>query len=63
MRHIEPKRVKPREHTDSFRDGPVYTVAVNSSDLDIGPEYSFNAAAGWLYTDWSEVSMCSTAEV
>lgn len=50
--------MKPRDHTETFRDGPVYTVAVNSSDLDLGPEYSFSAAAGWLYTDWSEV--CST---
>ncbi|KOB68038.1 putative thrombospondin repeat protein 1, partial [Operophtera brumata] len=53
VRHIEP-RTRPREHTDTFRDGPVYTVAVNRSDIDIGPEYSFSAAAGWLYTDWSE---------
>ncbi|XP_052755771.1 thrombospondin type-1 domain-containing protein 4-like [Galleria mellonella] len=44
----------PRENTDAFRDGPVYTVAANSTDIDIGPEYTFNAAAGWLYTDWTE---------
>lgn len=55
VRHIEPKRVKHREHTDNFRGGPVYTVVVNNTDVDVGPEYSFSAA-GWLFTDWSEVS-------
>ncbi|XP_037295317.1 ADAMTS-like protein 4 [Manduca sexta] len=54
MRHIETKRPTQREHTDTFREGPVYTVAVNTSDIDIGPEYSFNAPAGWIYTEWSE---------
>ncbi|XP_028169926.1 thrombospondin type-1 domain-containing protein 4-like [Ostrinia furnacalis] len=46
--------VRTQEHTDTFRDGPVYSVAVNSTDFDVGPEYSFGATAGWLYTDWSE---------
>ncbi|XP_060805417.1 ADAMTS-like protein 4 [Amyelois transitella] len=50
----EKRVIRPREHTDHFRDGPVYTVAPNSNDLDIGPEYTFNAAAGWLYTEWTE---------
>lgn len=48
--------MRPQDHTDTFRDGSLYTVAVNSTDVDLGPEYSFSAAAGWLYTDWSEVS-------
>ncbi|KAM3963267.1 ADAMTS-like protein 4 isoform 1-T1 [Aphomia sociella] len=46
--------IYPREQTDNFRDGPVYTVAANSSDIDVEPAYTFNAAAGWLYTDWTE---------
>ncbi|CAH2042388.1 unnamed protein product, partial [Iphiclides podalirius] len=55
VRQIEAKRVtRPRDHTDAFREGPVYTITVNSSDIDVGPEYSFSATAGWLYTDWSE---------
>lgn len=53
---IGTRGVRTQENTDAFRDGPVYTVAVNSSDFDVGPEYSFGATAGWLYTDWSEVS-------
>ncbi|XP_050550580.1 thrombospondin type-1 domain-containing protein 4 [Spodoptera frugiperda] len=55
VRQILSKRVtKQKDHTDNFREGPVYTVAVNSTDFDVGPEYSFSPAAGWLYTDWSE---------
>ncbi|KAJ8717888.1 hypothetical protein PYW07_005818 [Mythimna separata] len=55
VRQVSTKRVtRPREHTDTFREGPVYTVAVNDTELDVGPEYTFSAAAGWLYTDWSE---------
>ncbi|KAF9424823.1 hypothetical protein HW555_000124 [Spodoptera exigua] len=55
VRQILSKRVtKPRDHTDNFREGPVYTVAVNSTDFDVGPAYSFSPTAGWLYTDWSE---------
>lgn len=56
VRHllVDSKRAKAKEHTDAFRDGPVYTVTVNGSD-DIGPEYNFGAVGGWLFTDWSEV--------
>ncbi|XP_059060915.1 thrombospondin type-1 domain-containing protein 4-like [Achroia grisella] len=46
--------ISPRENTDTFRDGPVYTVAANSTDIDIGPLYTFSAPAGWLYTEWTE---------
>ncbi|XP_045501751.1 thrombospondin type-1 domain-containing protein 4-like [Colias croceus] len=53
IRQIQTKRTKPQDQVDTFRDAPVYTITVNSSDLDVGPEYSF-ATAGWLYTDWSE---------
>lgn len=54
IRHIA--RSKPRIQTDTFRDGPVYTIAVNTSDDDLGPEYRFSPSVGsWLYTDWSEV--------
>ncbi|CAK1584534.1 unnamed protein product [Parnassius mnemosyne] len=55
VRQIEAKRViRPSEHTDTFREGPVYTITVNSSDIDVGPEYSFSATAGWLHSDWSD---------
>ncbi|XP_068620341.1 thrombospondin type-1 domain-containing protein 4-like [Battus philenor] len=51
----EAKRVvRLREQTATFREGPVYTITVNSSDIDVGPEYSFSATAGWLSADWSE---------
>lgn len=57
VKYIESKRGIPtRDHTDRFRDGPVYTVSVNNTKLEYGPEYSFSAVAGWLYTDWSDVS-------
>nr|XP_026492612.1 thrombospondin type-1 domain-containing protein 4-like [Vanessa tameamea]XP_026492619.1 thrombospondin type-1 domain-containing protein 4-like [Vanessa tameamea] len=53
VRHID--RLKSRVQTDTFKDGPIYTIAVNTSDDDLGPEYSFSAGVGsWLYTDWSE---------
>ncbi|XP_073953760.1 ADAMTS-like protein 4 [Choristoneura fumiferana] len=56
VKQIETRRVKrPRDHIDSFHDGPVYSVSVNSTENEIGPEYTFNnAAAGWLFTEWSE---------
>uniref|UniRef100_A0A2A4K7Z3 PLAC domain-containing protein n=1 Tax=Heliothis virescens TaxID=7102 RepID=A0A2A4K7Z3_HELVI len=56
VRQISSKRViRPRDHTDTFREGPVYTVIVNDTEMDVGPAYSFSAAtSGWLYTDWSE---------
>ncbi|XP_041984810.1 A disintegrin and metalloproteinase with thrombospondin motifs 7-like [Aricia agestis] len=44
---------RQNDQTDHFRDGPVYTVALNSTDFDIGPEYSLSAG-GWQYTNWSE---------
>lgn len=62
MRHIEQKRVKPGEHTDTFREGPIYTVSINDSDIEISPKYSFSAAGGWLYTEWSEVC-CLSVEI
>lgn len=55
VRRIESKRTRNKELTDTFREGPVYTVSINTTESEIGPEYSFNAAAGWLYTEWSEV--------
>nr|XP_021182139.2 thrombospondin type-1 domain-containing protein 4 [Helicoverpa armigera] len=56
VRQITSKRViKPRDHTDAFKEGPVYTVIVNNTVQDVGPAYSFSAStAGWIYTDWSE---------
>ncbi|CAB3256975.1 unnamed protein product [Arctia plantaginis] len=55
VRQITSKRIlRPREHTENFKAGPVYTIAVNSTNFDVGPEYSVSATAGWLYTEWSE---------
>ncbi|XP_050674405.1 ADAMTS-like protein 4 [Leptidea sinapis] len=53
VRQVERKRSKPEDNTDVFREGPVYTISVNSSHSDFGPEYSFGVA-GWLSTSWSE---------
>lgn len=47
---------RPIEETDTFREGPVYTVSVNGSD-DLEPQHKFSAVAGWLYTEWSQVSV------
>lgn len=55
VKFIQPKRVIPRDHIDTFRDGPIYTVSVNNTK-EYGPEYSFSAITGWLYTEWSDVS-------
>ncbi|RVE48285.1 hypothetical protein evm_007036, partial [Chilo suppressalis] len=52
--HVDSRVIRTREHTDTFRDGPVYTVSVNSSDFDVGPEYTFSNTVGWLTTEWSE---------
>lgn len=39
---------------EAFHAGPVYTVSVNGTDNDVGPEYSYGVVGGWLHTDWSE---------
>lgn len=53
------RQVRPRDRTDTFREGPVISIASNSSDNEVSPafehSYSFSAAGGWLYTEWSEV--------
>lgn len=53
------RQVRPRDRTDTFREGPVISIASNSSDNEIRPKFehsfSFSAAGGWLYTEWSEV--------
>ncbi|XP_026320556.1 thrombospondin type-1 domain-containing protein 4-like [Hyposmocoma kahamanoa] len=55
VKYIASRQMIPtRDHTDRFRDGPVYTVPVNNTKLEYGPEYSFSPIAGWLYTDWSD---------
>ncbi|XP_037294999.1 ADAMTS-like protein 4 [Manduca sexta] len=52
------RQVRPRDHTDNFREGPVISLATNLTDNDIistpAPSYNFNAGGGWLYTEWSE---------
>lgn len=55
------RQVRPRDHVDrvdTFREGPVISLATNLTDNDVitpAPFYSFTAAGGWLYTEWSEV--------
>lgn len=53
------RQIRPHDHIDSFREGPVISLATNVSDNEISPleepKYSFSAAGGWLYTEWSQV--------
>ncbi|XP_026494042.2 thrombospondin type-1 domain-containing protein 4-like [Vanessa tameamea] len=52
------RQVRPNDRVDTFREGPVISLASNVSDNEINlthePKYSFTAAGGWLYTEWSE---------
>ncbi|KAI8420125.1 hypothetical protein MSG28_008706 [Choristoneura fumiferana] len=53
------RQVRPRDRTDTFRDGPVISLARNVTDNEIGPtlsqqSFSHTGAGGWLYTEWSE---------
>ncbi|KAI5635119.1 ADAM-TS spacer 1 domain-containing protein [Phthorimaea operculella] len=52
------RQVRPKDRIDAFRDGPVITLASNVTENEISPtlspSYSFSAAGGWLYTEWSE---------
>lgn len=52
------RNVRPKDRTDTFRDGPVISLDNNVSENDITPSlstnYNFSAAGGWLYTEWSE---------
>ncbi|XP_047521189.1 thrombospondin type-1 domain-containing protein 4-like [Pieris napi] len=41
-----------KKQVDAFRDGPVYTIEVDSGS-NVGPEYNLGTGA-WLYTNWSE---------
>lgn len=53
------RQVRPKDNTETFRQGPVITLASNVTDVIAptpSPSYSFSAAGGWLYTEWSEVS-------
>lgn len=53
------RQVRPNDHVDAFRDGPVLSLASNVTDNEISPmleaKYSYSAAGGWLYTEWSQV--------
>lgn len=55
------RQVRPKDKTDLFRDGPVISLASNTLENEVTPvlstNYSFSAAGGWLYTEWSEVSL------
>ncbi|XP_045501742.1 thrombospondin type-1 domain-containing protein 4-like [Colias croceus] len=52
------RQVRPKDHIETFRDAPAISLASNVSDNEVsptlGPSYSFTAAGGWLYTEWSE---------
>ncbi|PZC83847.1 hypothetical protein B5X24_HaOG207004 [Helicoverpa armigera] len=52
------RQVRPKDRTDTFREGPVISLATNLTDNDIGttpaPSYSHSAGGGWLYTEWSQ---------
>ncbi|XP_072942469.1 ADAMTS-like protein 4 isoform X2 [Epargyreus clarus] len=52
------RQVRPKDRTDTFREGPVISVAANATENELSPipepAYSFTAAGGWLYTEWSE---------
>lgn len=53
------RQVRPKDRTDTFREGPVITLATNLSDdfapSTAAPNYTFSGAGGWLYTEWSTV--------
>ncbi|XP_068620174.1 ADAMTS-like protein 4 isoform X2 [Battus philenor] len=52
------RQVRPKDRTDSFREGPVISLAANNTENEVSPyiepSYSYTAAGGWLYTEWSE---------
>lgn len=56
------RQVRPNDHVDTFREGPILSLVSNVSDIEISSvqdnKYSFSAGGGWLHTEWSEVIMC-----
>lgn len=60
------RQVRPKDRTDTFREGPIISLAANVSENEVsptlGPSYSFTAAGGWLYTEWSEVRTSRTKD-
>ncbi|XP_053614629.1 thrombospondin type-1 domain-containing protein 4-like [Plodia interpunctella] len=52
------RQVHPRDHTDTFRDSPVVSLAGGPSVKEMTPvmstNYSHSAPGGWLYTEWSD---------
>lgn len=54
------RQVHPKDRIDNFREGPIITLATNVTEeygsTPAPAAYSFSAAGGWLYTDWSDVS-------
>lgn len=55
------RQVRPKDRTDNFREGPIITLASNVTEeygsTPAPAAFSFSAAGGWLYTDWSDVSI------
>lgn len=56
------RQVRPNDHVDTFREGPILSLVSNVSDNEISSmqdkKFSFSAGGGWLHTEWSEVIMC-----
>lgn len=55
------RQVRPKDRfdrTDTFRADTIISLTSNLTDNDVvatpAPSYSFAAAGGWLYTEWSE---------
>lgn len=48
-------RSRDKEQIDAFQEGPIYTISVNGTESENGPEYNFGAVGRWLYTNWSQV--------
>lgn len=53
------RQIRTGENVDEFRGGPVITLQSNKTGPKTLQEssFSFSAAGGWLYTEWSEVCL------
>ncbi|XP_014365887.2 thrombospondin type-1 domain-containing protein 4 isoform X2 [Papilio machaon] len=53
------RQVRPKDRTETFREGPVISLAANVTENEVTPtmdssSFSYSAPGGWLYTEWSE---------
>lgn len=57
---LDARRQVKKDRIDNFRDGPLISLAANTSANEIGSSldsnYKHSGAGGWLYTEWSEVT-------